>query len=127
MGLLSGFFGGLALVLAMIGLYGVNAYSVERRQAEIGIRLALGASKASVVRLVLGDVALVVGAGLTVGLVAAAAAGRLVESLLYGLKPADPATLAACSLLLSGAAIFAAWLPARRAARLDPVRALREE
>ena len=125
--LLSSFFGGLALVLAMIGLYGVNAYSVARRQAEIGIRLALGASRASVVWLVLRDVALVLAAGIVVGLAGVLAAGRLVESLLYGLKPADPAMLAGCSALLAASAVFAAWLPARRAARLDPVTALREE
>lgn len=125
--LLSGFFGGLALVLAMIGLYGVNAYSVERRQAEIGIRMALGASRGSVVRLVMRDVGLVLAAGIGLGLSGALAAGRLVESLLYGVKPADGRTLAGCSLLLVAAALFAAWLPARRAARLDPVTALREE
>lgn len=126
-GLLSGFFGALAVALAMIGLYGVNTYSVERRRAEIGIRLALGASRASVARLVLGDVALVVGAGLVMGVAGAAAASRLVENLLFGVKPADGATLGASALLLSAASVFAAWLPARRAARLDPVTALREE
>jgi predicted permease len=125
--LLSAFFGGLALLLAMIGLYGVNAYSVARRQAEIGIRLALGASRGTVVWLVLRDVAILLVAGVALGVAAVLAAGRLVESLLFGVKPADPFTIGAAALLLATAAVLAAFLPARRASRLDPVRALREE
>jgi predicted permease len=125
--LLSAFFGALALLLAMVGLYGVNAYSVARRQAEIGVRLALGASRASIIRLILLDVAILLAAGLALGILAVLATGRLVASLLYGLKPADPLTLATAATLLAAAALFAAWLPAHRASRLDPVSALREE
>ncbi|MBI4893791.1 MAG: ABC transporter permease [Acidobacteria bacterium] len=125
--LLSSFFGGLALLLAMIGLYGVNAYSVARRQGEIGIRLALGASRGSVVRLVLSDVVLVLAGGLTLGVGAVLAAGRLVESLLFGVQPVDSWTLAGAAAVLSAAALFAAYLPARRASKLDPMTTLREE
>ena len=125
--LLSGFFGGLALLLAMIGLYGVTAYGVARRQAEIGIRMALGAQQGAVIWLVLRDVVMMSAAGAVLGLAASLAAGRLVASLLYGVKSYDPATLAIAALLLGAATGIAAYLPARRAARLDPMVALREE
>jgi putative ABC transport system permease protein len=125
--LLSAFFGGLALLLAMVGLYGVTAYGIARRQAEIGIRMALGAQPSGVVWLVLREVLAMLAAGTLAGLAASLAAGRLIRSLLFGLTPYDPAPLAVAALVLAAAAGFAAWLPARRAARLDPMTALREE
>jgi len=125
--LLSAFFGGLALLLAMIGLYGVTAYGVARRQAEIGIRMALGAQPGSVVWLVLREVAAMLAAGTVLGLGASLAAGRLVASLLYGVKPYDSAPLAIAAVVLGIATGIAAYLPAHRAARLDPMAALREE
>jgi len=125
--LLSGFFGGLALLLAMIGLYGVTAYGVARRQGEIGIRMALGAQQGAVIWLVLRDVVAMLTVGAVLGLAASLAAGRLVASLLYGVKSYDPAPLAIAALLLGAATGIAAYLPARRAARLDPMVALREE
>jgi len=124
---LSAFFGGLALLLAMIGLYGVTAYGVARRQGEIGIRMALGAQPGSVVWLILREVAVMLVVGSAVGLAASLAAGRLVASLLYGLKPYDAAPLAIAALVLAIAVGIAAYLPARSAARLDPMAALREE
>jgi putative ABC transport system permease protein len=125
--LLSAFFGGLALLLAMIGLYGVTAYGVARRQAEIGIRMALGAQPGSVVWLVLREVAAMLAIGTLLGLGASLAAGRLVASLLYGVKPHDAVPLAIAAVVLGIATGIAAYLPAHRAARLDPMVALREE
>jgi predicted permease len=125
--LLSSFFGGLALVLAMVGLYGVMAYTVVRRQGEIGIRLALGASSGSVVWLVMRDVLLMLAAGLAMGLAASLAAGKLVASLLYGVKPSDPVTMVGAVVLLATATTVAGYLPARRASRLEPTVTLREE
>ena len=125
--LLSAFFGGLALLLAMIGLYGVTAYGVARRQAEIGIRMALGAQPGSVVWLVLREVAAMLAIGTAIGLGASLAAGRLVASLLYGVKPHDAAPLALAAMVLGIATGIAAYLPAHRAAHLDPMVALREE
>jgi putative ABC transport system permease protein len=124
--MLSGFFGGLALLLAGLGLYGVTAYAVSRRRTEIGIRLALGARPGGVVRLVLRRVALLVGAGVVVGGVASLWAARFAGSLLYGLQPRDPVTLAAAAAVLAGVGALAGWLPARRASRIDPARVLRE-
>ncbi len=125
--LLSAFFGGLALLLAMIGLYGITAYGVARRQSEIGIRMALGARPQSVIWLVLRDVTVMLAIGMVLGLAASMAAGRLVESLLFGVKSYDPAPLAIAALVLALATGLAAYLPARRASRLDPMTALREE
>ncbi len=125
--LLSAFFGGLALLLAMIGLYGVTAYGVARRQAEIGIRMALGAQPGAVIWLVLREVAAMLAIGTLLGLAASLAAGRLVGSLLYGVKSHDAAPLAIAAIVLGIAAGVAAYLPAHRAARLDPSAALREE
>jgi len=125
--LLSAFFGGLALLLAMIGLYGVTSYGVSRRQSEIGIRMALGARPRSVVWLVLREVAAMMAVGGVLGLSASLAAGRLVASQLYGVKPNDRAPLAIAAIVLAIAAGIAAYLPAYRAARMDPMAALREE
>jgi putative ABC transport system permease protein len=124
---LSGIFGVLALMLAMMGLYGVMSYNVERRRNEIAIRVALGAEQARVVRMVLGEVLLMVGTGLAVGLGLAIAMTRFVATFLYGLAPNDPLTLSLAAAALAGAAAFAGYLPARRASRVDPMTALREE
>jgi predicted permease len=125
--LLSALFGGLALVLATIGLYGVLAYAVARRHAEFGVRLALGASPAGLKRLILGESLVLVLAGLAVGLAAAAAAARGVSHMLYGLAPFDPVAFLAGSSLLIAVATLAAYLPARQASRVDPMVALRQE
>jgi predicted permease len=125
--LLSSFFGGLALLLAMVGLYGLTAYGVARRRGEIGIRIALGAQRASVVWLVLRDVAFTLALGIAVGIVVSLLTGRLVTKLLYGLQPSNPLTLVTAAIVLALAATTAGYLPARRASRLDPMTALREE
>jgi putative ABC transport system permease protein len=123
---LSGFFGGLALLLAGLGLYGVTSYAVSRRRTEIGIRMALGAAPSGVVRLVLRRVALLVGFGVALGAGISVWASRFVTTLLYGLQPRDPATLVLAALVLSLIGAMAGWIPARRAARIDPARVLRE-
>jgi predicted permease len=124
---LSGFFGGLALLLAVVGLYGTMAYSVAQRRGEIGIRIALGAARARVMRLVLGEAGRLVLAGLVLGAVGALAATRWVESFLFGLTPSDPATWAWSAATLAAVAVAACALPAWRAARMDPSAALRAE
>ena len=123
---LAGFFGGLALLLAGLGLYGVTSYAVSRRRTEIGIRMALGAQPAGVVGMVLRRVAILVGAGAIVGVGAALWASQFVATLLYGLQPRDPVTLAGAVLVLAAIGVAAGWLPARRAARIDPARVLRD-
>ncbi len=124
---LSGFFGGLALLLAMLGLYGVTSYNVSQRQNEIGIRMALGAQQSRVLRTVLGEVTILIGIGLAIGLAATAGATRLIASLLYGVRANDPWTLSVTAAILALVALIAGFLPARRASRLDPMNALREE
>jgi predicted permease len=124
---LAGFFGALALLLASIGLYGVMTYSVSRRTNEIGIRMALGAQPGAVLGMVLRESVFVVGLGLVAGIPAALACGRYVRSQLYGLAPNDPITIVGASALLIAVALLASYLPARRAATLDPLAALREE
>jgi len=124
---LASFFGALALLLASVGLYGVMAYSVARRTNEIGIRMALGAQPSAVLGMVLRESVLVVGLGLMAGIPAALACGRYVSSQLFGLAPNDPATIASASAVLLAVALVASFLPARRAAMLDPLAALREE
>jgi putative ABC transport system permease protein len=123
---LSGFFGGLALLLAGLGLYGVTSYAVSRRRSEIGIRLALGAAPGGVVRLVLARVALLVGAGVIAGVLVSLWAARFVEALLFGLTPRDPMTLVAAALILAVVGALAGWIPARRASRIDPAQVLRD-
>jgi predicted permease len=123
---LSAFFGGLALLLAGIGIYGVTAYGVSRRRTEIGVRMALGAQAAAVVRLVLGRSFTLVALGLALGTAASLWLSRFVAALLYGFEPGDPSTLAAAAAALAGVGLLAAGLPARRAAHIDPARVLRE-
>lgn len=124
--ILSGSFGVLALMLAGLGLYGVTSYSVERRRREIGIRMALGAPRTDVVRLVLARVALLVGAGVIVGMATGLWTSRFVASLVYGVAPRDPVTHIAAAITLAVVAALAAWLPAWRASRVDPAEILRE-
>jgi predicted permease len=124
---LSGFFGALAVLLATIGLYGVMAYTVARRRNEIGVRIALGAGQQRVVRMVIGEVGRIVAAGVAIGVLISLGATRLVVSFLYEVKPSDPVTILGSVLLLAAVGVAAAALPAWRAARLDPVEALREE
>jgi ABC-type antimicrobial peptide transport system permease subunit len=127
MATLASFFGALALLLASVGLYGVISYLVTRRTREIGIRLALGAPRASVFRLVMGDAAALVGIGAATGIGAAIGLSGLVRSLLYGVSPQDPATVAAGVVVLFLVAALAVLAPVRRALRIHPSEALRYE
>ncbi|HEX6943083.1 MAG TPA: FtsX-like permease family protein, partial [Gemmatimonadaceae bacterium] len=123
---LSGFFGMLALILAALGLYGVTSYSVNRRHTELGIRMALGTTPAAVIRLVLSRVAMLVAAGLLVGTVVSWWATQFTSALLYDLAPRDVPTILGAILVLASVAGLSAWLPARRAARIDPASVLRD-
>ncbi|HEU0253342.1 MAG TPA: FtsX-like permease family protein, partial [Pyrinomonadaceae bacterium] len=124
---LASFFGGLALLLACIGLYGVMSYGVARRTNEIGIRMALGARRQSVLWLVLREALALVAIGLVVGVLVSLAVTKTAATLLYELKPNDPLTIAGATILLAAIAALAGYLPARRASRVDPMVALREE
>lgn len=124
---LTSLFGILALILAAIGLYGVTAYSVERRTSEIGIRMALGADRLNVLKLILRGAFWQVGVGLVIGIPVTILGGRAMASQLFGVKPYDPVVLSITTLVLASAAFIAALVPARRAANTEPMRALREE
>jgi ABC-type antimicrobial peptide transport system permease subunit len=125
--LLSTFFGALTLLLATIGVYGIMAYGVSRRRNEFGIRIAVGATPAQVVRLVSREMAMMIGAGLAVGAALAFASTRLIRSFLYGVGPTDPWIIGGSIVVLAVAACVATVTPALRASRVDPVFALREE
>jgi putative ABC transport system permease protein len=124
--LVSAFFGGLALLLAAVGLCGVVAHAVRARQSEIGLRIALGAAPSAILRLVFERVGVLIAAGLALGLAGSLWAARLVEALLFQLEPRDPVTFGGAAAVLVAVGVLAAWLPAHRAARLDPVAVLRE-
>jgi len=120
-------FGAIGLVLAAVGLYGVTAYGVEQRTREIGVRMALGADRGSVLVMVLREAFWLLGIGLALGIPAAIGAGHLIASQLFGVRPWDPLMLSGATLLLSLSALIAAVIPARRATRVDPMVALRYE
>jgi putative ABC transport system permease protein len=124
--MLSAFFGGLALLLAAVGLYGVVTHAVRARQTEIGVRMALGAEASSIMRLVFQRVGILIAAGLALGVACSLWAVRFVEVLLFHLDARDPVTFSGAIAVLAVVGVLAAWLPARRAARLDPVTVLRE-
>jgi putative ABC transport system permease protein len=120
-------FAGSSLLLAMLGIYGVIAWTVRQRTREIGVRMALGAQRSAVLALVLRNGLKLAGAGIVLGLIGAMALTHLLRSLLFGVGPTDPFTLAVVPLVLVSVALLACWLPARRAARVDPMVALRTE
>jgi ABC-type antimicrobial peptide transport system permease subunit len=125
--MLSGFFGFLAALLVVVGLYGVLSYFVSQRRNEIGIRIALGARRRRVVGLVMRDTVSMLALGVVIGAALALVAGRTASTMLFGLKPYDLATLVFAFLLLALSAALASWIPAMRASRLDPMAALRSE
>jgi ABC-type antimicrobial peptide transport system permease subunit len=120
-------FAGMALFLAAVGLYGLMAYAVKQRTAEIGVRIALGAQRRDVLKLILGQGIMLTIAGLAVGLIAALAMTRVLVSLLYGVVPSDPVTFIIVPLVLVAISLLACYVPARRAMRVDPMVALRYE
>jgi len=127
MAALGGFFGLLALLVACLGIFGVTAFQVSRRIHEIGLRMALGASRGSVVALVLREVAVMLAVGSPIGAAAAICLTGLARKMLFAVKPAQPAVFALAAAALAVAALAAGWFPARRASRIDPMMALRHE
>jgi len=127
MATLSGFFGGLAALLAAIGLYGVISYMVVQRTKEIGVRMAIGANRGNVISMILGEAGVLTSIGVVIGTVLALVSAQAAKSLLFGLKPRDPLTLVLAIVTLGAVAAFASFLPAYRASRLDPLKALRYE
>ena len=127
MAILSGFFGGLAVLIATLGLYGVMSYVVARRRVEIGVRMALGADPGSVLRMIVREAGVLLAAGLVIGGVLSVFAARTAETFLFGLKPGDPVTLALAMASLASVTLMASWIPAMRASRVQPTVALREE
>ena len=127
LGVLAGSFGILAVGLAAMGLYGVVSYTVARRRNEIGVRIALGADGGRILRMIFNDVGWLLVCGLAIGVPLSLSVTRLAASLLYGVTPGDPAALAGAAALMAAAAMAAAFLPARRAAGLNPIAALRED
>jgi ABC-type antimicrobial peptide transport system permease subunit len=127
MATLSAVFGGLAVLIATVGLYGVMSYVVARRRTEIGIRMALGAGRAAVQWMVVRQAASLVLSGLVIGVLLAILGGRSAGALLFGVRPTDAVVLATAVAGLTSVGLAASWLPARRASRLDPTAALREE
>ena len=124
---LVGMFASVALLLAALGVHGVMAFTVAQRKREIGVRLAVGADPAGIRRLVLGRGLRLTAIGVGIGLLVALALGRVIESLLFGVSPFDIATMLAVPALLALVSLLATWIPAQRAMRLDPVRAMRDE
>ena len=120
-------FGGLALALATVGMYSVKAYSVARRTREIGIRMALGAQRNAVLGMFMREGALMLGIGVLLGLLLAVGTGKLISGMLYGVGALDPLAFTISPIVLTGAALLATWLPARRAMRISPMAALRTE
>jgi putative ABC transport system permease protein len=125
--MLFGLFAALAVTLSAVGIYGVTAYAVVQRTRELGLRMALGAQAGSVLRLLLGEAGVLAGIGLLLGLAAAAALTRVIASLLFGVGATDPATFAGVGLALMAVALFSAYVPGRRATRVDPIIALRAD
>jgi ABC-type antimicrobial peptide transport system permease subunit len=125
--MLLGCFGLISLLMGGAGLYGVTSYTVARRTKEIGVRMAIGAQRTDILSMILREAGLLVGLGLTIGLVASLAGAQILRSLLYGIAPRDPVTIAAMCGLLLLTGLFAAWWPASRAASTEPMQALRME
>jgi ABC-type antimicrobial peptide transport system permease subunit len=119
--------GSMALLLGVVGLYGVIAYSVSQRRREVGIRMALGAGKSAILNMIIGQGIKLVLIGVAIGLVGALGLTRFLSDMLYGVKPGDPLTLVAVSVILMAVALLACYIPARQAAKVDPMVALRVE